>query len=49
MSTVINMEVPWSILGAFAKLWKATVASRLSVHPPIRPEQLVSQLTNFHE
>ena len=41
------------ILGAFAKLWNATISFLMSVRQSMRPssrmEQLVSPWTNFHE
>jgi hypothetical protein len=38
-----------SILGAFAKLRKATISFVLSVRPSVRMEQLGSHWTDFHE
>jgi hypothetical protein len=39
----------WVLLGAFAKLWKATASSCLSVRPSVRMERLSCHWTDFHE
>jgi len=42
------LPVPIYILGAFAKLRKATISSVLSYRLPVRMQQLGSHWTNFH-
>jgi hypothetical protein len=43
-------ELPVSVvIGAFAKLRKATIGFVISVLPPARMEQLDSHWTDFHE
>jgi hypothetical protein len=36
-------------IGAFTKLWKATISFGISVRPSVRLEQLGSHWTNCHE
>ena len=38
-----------SLLGAFAKLWEASVSFVMSVHLPVHMEQRGSNWTDFHE
>ena len=45
----MNAEGLYELLGAFAKLRKATISFVISVRPSVRMEQLRSQRTDFHE
>ena len=47
--SIIFKQLSYLLLGAFAKLRKASIRSVVSVRPSVRMEQLGSHWTDFHE
>jgi hypothetical protein len=45
----VTAVTPGDILGAFAKLRKATISFAMSIRPSVRMEQLGSQCKDFHK